>query len=151
MQLRSLFPAFVWAIAAFQPAIAQGPTLSGSVVEDSSDAPVAAAELKIRKPGVRELIADLETDGSGRLPGVKVPPGDYRAEVTRANFIAVTFPLHIPNTALRIRLVRYASIDGKVTNSNGQPVAGQIGRQFRFRVAGARSARMWEAPAWKRF
>ena len=64
---------------AFQ--LAQGQAnLVGWVVEDSSGAPIDSAELKVHKAGQRELVADLETDDSGRLPAVILPPGDYMAD-----------------------------------------------------------------------
>ena len=99
---------------------------AGRVVEDSSGEPVASAELKIHKAGVRELVADLDTDRAGHFAGYDLPAGDYTIDVVKPNFITTTFPLHLPNTTLQIRIMRYGVMDGRVTNVRGEPVEGIV-------------------------
>ena len=99
---------------------------AGRVVEDSSGDPVASAELKIRKPGQRELVADLETDRSGRFAGADLPEGDYTIDISKPNYITTTYPAHIPATGMQVRILRYGVMDGKVTNTRGQAVAGRV-------------------------
>jgi hypothetical protein len=105
---------------------AMAQTVAGRVVEDSSGDPVATAEVKIHKTGLRELAADLDTDRAGRFSSMDLPAGDYTAEVLKPNFITTTFPLHIPNAEIRIRLLRYGVMDGHVTNAHGEAVAGIV-------------------------
>ena len=49
---------------------------AGRVVGDSSGEPVASAELKIHKAGLRELVADLDTDRAGHFFGSGLAAGD---------------------------------------------------------------------------
>ncbi len=103
---------------------AQGAT--GRVVDDSSGEPVASAELKIHKTGMRELVADLDTDRNGRFTGASLPAGDYTIDVLKPNFMTATFPLHLPSAALQISLLHFGVMDGGVTNVRGEPVAGIV-------------------------
>lgn len=100
--------------------------LAGRVVEDSSGEAVASAELKIHKAGMRELVADLETDRAGKFTGTELAAGDYTVDVSKPNFIPTAFPLHIPNRNVQLRLLRYAVMDGRVTNVRGEAVAGRV-------------------------
>ena len=70
--------------------------LEGRVVEDSSGNPLASAELKIHKAGMRELAADLETDREGRFRAPGLAAGEYTVDATKANYIATNFKLRIP-------------------------------------------------------
>jgi hypothetical protein len=106
--------------------VAQAQDFAGRVVEDSSGEPVASAELKIHKAGLRELVADLETDRAGRFAGADLPPGEYTIDVVKPNFVTTTFPVHLPNTAVTIRTLRYGVMDGHVTNMRGEPAAGRV-------------------------
>src|ERR1019366_5832265 len=76
--------------------------LEGRVMEDSSGNPLASAELKFHKAGMRELAADLETDreGQSRAPGL--PAGEYTVDPTKANYIAANFKLRIPAAPLLV-------------------------------------------------
>jgi hypothetical protein len=107
-------------------ALAQGPDFAGRVIEDSSGEPVASAELRIHKAGLRELVADLETDRAGRFTGAELAAGDYTVDVSRPNFITTTFPIHVPNTAVQVRLLRYGVMDGRVANVRGEAIAGRV-------------------------
>ena len=67
------------AVACMASAIAHAQDFTGRVVEDSSGEPVASAELKIHKAGLRELVADLDTDRNGRFTGAGLPPAITRS------------------------------------------------------------------------
>jgi hypothetical protein len=99
---------------------------SGSVIEDSSGTAVPSAELRVHAPGMRELAADLETDREGRFSAPDLPPGDYSVDVSKPNFITADFRIHVPGAAPTVRLVRNGVIDGQVTDSQNQPLPGQI-------------------------
>src|SRR4051794_32549327 len=71
---------------------AQGQNFTGRVVEDSTGDAVASAELKIHKAGLRELVADLDTDRTGHFAGPVLASGEYTIDVLKANFITTTFP-----------------------------------------------------------
>src|SRR5580704_7099167 len=100
------------AAACITCAIAQAQDFTGRVVEDSSGEPVASAELKIHKAGLRELVGDLDTDRNGRFTGANLPAGDYTIDVLKPNFMTATFPLHLPGAALQISLLHFAVMDG---------------------------------------
>lgn len=108
---------------AFQLAAAD---FAGRVVEDSSGEAVAAAELRIHKAGMRELVADLETDRTGRFAGTDLPAGDYTVDVSKPNFVTTAFPFHIPHADVQVRLLRYGVMDGKVANVRGEAIAGKV-------------------------
>jgi hypothetical protein len=113
-------------VACLAAALAQAQSFTGRVIEDSSGEPVASAELKIHKAGLRELIADLDTDRNGRFTGASLPAGDYTIDVLKPNFMTATFPLHLPSAALQINLLHFAVMDGRVTNVRNEPVAGIV-------------------------
>jgi hypothetical protein len=110
----------------FAAVAAPGQNFGGRVVEDSSGEAVASAELKLHKTGMRELYADLDTDRTGHFEGVDISPGDYTVDVLKANFLTTTFPIHIPNNGVQVRLLRYGVMDGHVTNIRGEAVAGIV-------------------------
>ncbi len=105
---------------------ADAQSFTGRVLEDSTGDAVASAELKIHKSGMRELIADLDTDRTGKFSGTDLPAGDYTIDVLKPNFITTTFPIHLPMTDVQVRLLRYGVMDGRVTNIRGEPVAGIV-------------------------
>src|ERR1035438_8528595 len=98
----------------------------GRVVEDSSGNPLASAELKFHKAGMRELAADLETDREGRFRAAGLPAGEYAVDAAKANYIAANFKLTIPAAPLLVRLVRYGVIGGQVRYTEGTPVEGRV-------------------------
>lgn len=106
--------------------ILQAQDFTGRVVQDSTGDPVATAEIKVHKPGMRELIADLETDRQGNFSGSGLPPGDYAIDVLKPNFLTTTFPIRLPASSIQIRLLHFAVMDGNVINAQGEPVAGIV-------------------------
>lgn len=99
---------------------------TGRVVEDSTGEPIASAELKVHKSGMRELVADLDTDRTGHFTGSELPAGDYTIDVLKPNFLTTTFPIHLPAQSIQVRLLHYGVMDGHVTNTQGEPIAGIV-------------------------
>jgi len=101
---------------------AAAPEFEGRVVEDSSGNPVASAEVRFHKAGMRELAADLDTDRNGRALAPGLRAGEYAMEVVKPNFVTASLKVHVPVAGLVVRLVRYGVIGGQVTDQHGQPV-----------------------------
>jgi 5-hydroxyisourate hydrolase-like protein (transthyretin family) len=139
---------FSFAIAvAFAAAIAHAQDFTGRIADDSSGEPVASAELKIHKAGMRELVADLDTDRNGRFTGAALPAGDYTIDVLKPNFMTATFPVHLPSAALQISLLHFAVMDGRVTNVRGEPVAGIVRAPYGQTIGATRLTVLAKQPA----
>ena len=117
----------------------------GRVIEDSSGNPLASAEVRFRKAGMRELAADLDTGRDGRVRAAGLPAGDYTVDVSKPNYVTASLKFTIPGEALTVRLVRYASIGGSVTDQQGQPVPGQILAPYGRTIGGARVTLLMKA------
>jgi hypothetical protein len=100
--------------------------LTGHVMEDGTGKPVASAELRFHKSGLRELAADLETDRQGGFEAAGLPPGEYSIDVSKPNYITTSFRLATPASQVTVRLVRYGVIDGRAVNASGEPLPGVI-------------------------
>jgi hypothetical protein len=102
-----------------------GAALRASVVEDHSGHAVISAELQIAKPGVAELIADIESDGNGKFEPVDLDDGDYVVRVSKTNYIDTSIRIRAASlgAGLVIRLVRCGSIAGRIADLSGAPVA----------------------------
>jgi hypothetical protein len=111
-------------LAVAVPVLAQ--EIDGRVLEDTSGEPLATAELRFHKAGMRELAADLETERDGRFHASGLPAGEYTVDVSKANHIMTTLKLRVPATGLVVRLVRYAVIAGTVRDTEGRPLPGRI-------------------------
>ena len=105
-------------------AIAQ--EVDGRVLEDHSGEPLANAELRFHKTGMRELAADLETERDGSFHASGLPAGEYTVDVSKPNHITTTLKLHVPSSALLVRLVCYAVIAGTVRDTEGKPLPGRV-------------------------
>jgi len=99
--------------------------LEGRVVEDSSGNPLASAEIRFHRTGMRELAADLETDREGVFRSADLPAGDYTVDVSKPNFMTAAFPMHVPGRTLNVRLIRYGIIDGQATDESGHSIEGR--------------------------
>jgi beta-lactamase regulating signal transducer with metallopeptidase domain len=123
-----------WRAPAVVPLVAQSQAeatpeqgvLSGQVTEDHSGNPIASAELRFHKTGLRELSADLETDRNGRFSGAGLPNGEYSVDVSKPNYISTTFRLTVPGPNPNVRLLRYGVIDGQATDASGRTLPGVI-------------------------
>jgi hypothetical protein len=102
-----------------------GATLRASVIEDHSGHAVISAEMQIAKPGVAELVADIESDGNGTFEPVDLGDGDYVVRISKTNYIETSIRIRTASLGERlvIRLVRCGSIGGRVADLNGAPVA----------------------------
>jgi beta-lactamase regulating signal transducer with metallopeptidase domain len=100
--------------------------ITGQVVEDNTGHPVASAELRFHKQGLRELAADLETDRQGRFSAEGLPSGEYSIDVLKPNYVATKFRLAVPAPYVAVRLVHYGVIDGQATDAAGEPLSGII-------------------------
>ena len=101
--------------------------LAGRLVQDHSGAPIASADVTVARVGARELAAELETDGDGRFAAPTLPAGEYRIRVEKPGFAAVNLSTRVyagNRTELALRLVRFASISGRVIDGTGAPVRG---------------------------
>jgi hypothetical protein len=98
--------------------------LAGRVVEDHTGNPLASAVVRVVKPGMRTLAAELETSTDGRFTASNLPDGEYRLEIAKPNFIGTVLRLAGPSQGLEIRLVRAGVIAGMVADAKGQPVRG---------------------------
>src|SRR5260370_36927669 len=99
--------------------------IQGKVVQDHTGAPLPSAEIKIWKPGMRTLLADLETDREGHFRAPGLPAGDYRVEVSKPSHVATAMQLKLsPGAPVVFHLVRCGTIRGKVTDAQNRPVRG---------------------------
>ncbi len=115
-----------------------GATLRASVIEDHSGHAVISAEIQISKPGVAELVADLESDGNGKFEPVDLDDGDYVVRVSKTNYIDTSMRIRAASLGdgLVIRLVHCGSISGRVADLSGAPIA----NAYMFALGGARPA-----------
>src|SRR6266404_5803624 len=101
----------------------------GRVVDDRTDSPVYSALLRVIRPSPREVIADLETDRAGRFSADEIPAGEYRLEISKANFQPTIMDIQWSASTqqdFHIRLVHLGTIAGKILDSQGQPVRNAI-------------------------
>ncbi|MBZ5583980.1 MAG: carboxypeptidase-like regulatory domain-containing protein [Acidobacteriia bacterium] len=107
------------------------------MLEDHSGNPLASVELRVAKEGVRQLVADLETDGSGRFHAEGIPAGDYRIDVSKPNYVPLTLRTRLAagSPPMALRLVRFGVIAGRVGDAGGRPIPG-VAIQIMTRGAG---------------
>jgi len=117
-------PAAKLILLAALAAAAQAETLAGKVVEDHTGNPLASVEVKIFRTGSRFLAADLETGTDGKFEAPGLPPGEYRIEASKSNYVTSTVRPRSAHANLLVRLVRCGAITGQVMDGQGQPVIG---------------------------
>jgi hypothetical protein len=90
--------------------------------------------MQVAKPGVAELVADLESDGNGRFEPVELANGDYVVSISKANYIETSVPIRGESleNPIVFRLVRCGTIAGRVTDPSGGPIA----HAYMFALAG---------------
>jgi hypothetical protein len=108
------------------------------VVEDSSGNPLASAEVRFHKIGVRELAADLDTNREGIVRASGLPPGEYTISIAKPNYVTASLKVKVPATGVLVRLVRYAIFSGQVIDSQGRPALGRISAPGGRTIGGAR-------------
>jgi hypothetical protein len=97
--------------------------ISGRVVADHSEEPLASARVRVVRVGQKLLAADRDTDRDGRFSVQGLPAGDYRLEVSKSNH-ADTVVQITSDAQATVRLVRLGVIAGRVIDANAQPIAG---------------------------
>jgi hypothetical protein len=100
--------------------------IEGTVFEHPLGARVRSASVLISKANEPNAIAEIETNDEGRFVVPGLFAGDYRVEVTKANYEASVLYVRVVPTLTRIivSVVRHAVISGKVTNAQVEPIAG---------------------------
>ena len=94
--------------------------LGGRIVDDNSGNPIASVEVSVHRAG-DGVVAELETDGDGRFEAPELPPGDYRLDLSKPNYMRVMVQARA-DSALDLRMIRYGVISGEVRDQQGQPV-----------------------------
>src|SRR5215831_13701942 len=107
--------------------------LSGRVVADSTDAPIAGARVTVHPARMRGAFSgpppEALTDENGRFAFNGLAEGDYRVDVQKTGYAPSVQPfdpsvsVHVPNDRLEIRLQRGGVITGRVLDGSGQPVS----------------------------
>ena len=120
----------------------QGPvpaTIEGTVVDSRTAAPLADAEIRLSGDGPGAKSQSVRTDAAGRFVFGDIPPGTYRLETSHPDYLnqAYGIPVESPFRALPppfrvsegqrlqapIRMLRAATISGRIYDSNRAPVA----------------------------
>ncbi len=126
MRLPPIQPLFALALLAIATNSAIAGALSGRVVQDDSNSPLASVDVRLSKTGQPRLVADLDTDVSGNFAVPDLIPGDYRLVLSKPNFLGVTFEFTIAaetgKIAHQFRLIRGAAISGQVTDGSARPL-----------------------------
>ena len=108
--------------------ILYGAGLSGKVVEDQTNGPLASVDVRLSKTGQPRLVADLDTDPAGNFNVPRLPPGEYRLELSKPGFIGATLNFSIAtdadNVAHQFRLIRGGVISGQASDAQGRPIPG---------------------------
>lgn len=107
----------------------KGLSLAG-IVTDKSGTPVSGASVTLQNPEGdnpfggrwRESIATVSTDKDGRFELVALSEGEFRIRVDAAEYARLEVPVKVPSAELRLVLSRGGSVEGRVVNSNGEPV-----------------------------
>jgi Carboxypeptidase regulatory-like domain len=98
-----------------------GAVFAGKVLEDHSGAVLRRAEIRIYEGKAAGAAVELETDTEGRFRSPDLPAGDYRLEITKANYLPITARVRA-RADLVFRMVRYGSVSGRLADLTDQPV-----------------------------
>lgn len=124
-------------------------TLEGSVVRVGTGEPLQKARLTLQKVGRERELYRVQSDSSGRFVLSGVKPGRYRLWAERSGHIGQEYGQRGPNRpgtvlllepgqTLRdivVRLLPAAIITGRVSDEQGEPVAGAMVEVMRQRYA----------------
>jgi carboxypeptidase family protein len=111
--------------------------ITGQVVEQGQNTPIAAAHINLLPAGrpttVPPPMFETTTDSDGRFALEYVPPGEYRLQASKAGYATATPPDVPPSiidvgagqtrSGVSIALVRGGAIAGRVTDAAGEPAA----------------------------
>ncbi len=113
-------------VLAVSATIVRAADLDGRILEDHTGNPLASVSVRIGQPGAQRLLADLETDTAGRFHIAGLYTGEYRIELTKANYQPLALTVYLPDNSAQltriIRLVRGSSIAGQATDGQGKPM-----------------------------
>lgn len=96
--------------------------LSGIVVENHSEAALVSARVRIRAAS-GEIVADRDSDRSGRFETPDLPPGPYRVEISKRNYLGAWLRIQHPGSPVEARLVRLGVLAGRAVDTAGKPVS----------------------------
>ena len=95
--------------------------LIGAVVEDHSGSALVSARVRIRAAS-GEVVADRDSDRSGRFETPDLPPGAYRVEISKRNYLGAWLRVQHPSPPVKARLARLGVLAGRAVDSAGKPV-----------------------------
>ena len=102
-------------LAAFSVAIASGASISGTIVDDATGAPVAKSEVRIFGPMLSLLLIEAGDDGTFQTGDL--PRGDYTMTAWHPGYLFTEVTSGHPPV---IRLVRLRAIEGQLTGLAGR-------------------------------
>src|SRR5437870_6328992 len=76
--------------------------LTGKVLEDHSNTPLALAAVRIVKVSTHTVIAELDTDGQGQFQSPPLKPGEYRIEISRPNFLDTSVRVWLTDSGRKV-------------------------------------------------
>jgi hypothetical protein len=121
--------------------------LRGIVFEIGPNMPLAGAQVTVyqfNRDRERTVFASIVTDSTGAFQFKPTDPGDYYVEATRPDYFAAGQPaavdgtppsetgalVHLnsghPSEEIRLALVRFGELKGKVVDEDGKPVSGLV-------------------------
>jgi protocatechuate 3,4-dioxygenase beta subunit len=113
--------------------------ISGTVIDSSSGDPVRKAVVTVTWHGTPRSWATLQTDGAGKFRFENLPKGVYDIRATKNGGIAIYGAKSTRETGdnitladgetradLRLRFLHYATISGRVLDSDGDPVTARV-------------------------
>jgi hypothetical protein len=114
------------ALVVLTTAVASAAVLTGTVVEDHSNNPLALAGVRIVRISPHTVVAELDTDGQGKFETPDLPAAEYRLEIAKPNFLDTHIRIHLTNTPRNItaRLVHRVAFSGLALDQQGRPLAG---------------------------
>jgi hypothetical protein len=105
--------------------------LSGRVVADATNAPIAGARVTVfpaRPSGPFGPPPQASTDENGNFAFSGLADGEYRVDVQKTGYAPSVEPfnrattVHVPSAGLEVRLQRGGVITGRVLDASGQPL-----------------------------
>jgi hypothetical protein len=121
-------------------ALAWAGVISGTVVDATKNEPVRKAIVTLTWQGTPRSWATSQTDSSGEFRFEGLPPGTYELRAAKANAgtsIYGAFSAHElgelisledgeTRAGVKLRFLRWATISGRVLNSDGDPASGVV-------------------------
>jgi hypothetical protein len=116
------------------PVTAESASLSGTVINSITGAPVPRAHVTIRSTGEFQRIFGAMTNGEGKFAMTKAPPGHYSFSAEHLGFVMPSSQDASPadltlgpgekKEDLKLTLVPTGAIGGRVLDATGEPVEG---------------------------